>query len=156
MNLLVALALALLVIHSGVKLLIQAKKEAMTPLYRYVSWFIILGGFLIIACAGAFCIAKCCRYGSHMMTKNHAHHCTRGGDMDGDEWRMHKKWMKHGMMNNCQMHGNSMAGGSCSMMSCPMMNHEGCGMNKGSCGMENMGMMCKPDSFMMKKEERKR
>ena len=108
MILLVASSLALLVVYAGVKLLIQSKKETLGHLYHCASWFFIIAGFLILACAGACCIAMCCKYGTHMMHQKHMM-----ADDEEDE-HMHKgynqmKMMKfhhHEKEDGCMVHIN--------------------------------------------------
>jgi hypothetical protein len=94
--LLIASSLALLVVYAGVKLLIQSGKEALGRPYQCGAWCFIIAGFLILACSGICCIAKCCRYGQHMMMmKEHMlmkrdHSWER--DMREDH---HEKMMRH-------------------------------------------------------------
>lgn len=94
MMLLVASALSLLVIYAGVKLLIQIKKEMLGNLYRSAAWFFIIAGFFILACAGACCIAMCCRYGARMMHKETKMAGYRDHEMK-DYHKEFKKMMKH-------------------------------------------------------------
>jgi len=115
-----AFALTLLAIVAGMMLLAQTKRENLGNMYKYVSWFIIVCGFLSILAIGAKCAMKCCP----MM-------------------REHRMMMREGRMMDCRM-GHM---GGCGMMSghrgmmggCGMMNNGCCeGMNEGCC---NQGMM---------------
>jgi len=93
--LLIATALALLVVYAGVKLLIQVKKETLGNLYKGAAWFFIVAGFATLASAGALCVAKCVKYGTKMMYREHR---MRGGDGYNDmkkRYKHHKKMMKY-------------------------------------------------------------
>jgi hypothetical protein len=96
MTLLIAGSLALLVVYAGVKLHIQTKKETLGNPYRCAAWFFIVSGFLILACSGACCIAKCCKYGMGMMHKEKM--MGYGGDGDMKQHDHFKKKM------NCHYH----------------------------------------------------
>jgi hypothetical protein len=105
---LIAFALTLLAIVAGMMLLAYTKKENMGNFYKYVSWFVIVMGFLSILCVGAHCGMKCCMMGrQHMMAKERM--------MMGDDGCM---MGGHGMMG---YHHRHMMGG------CGMMMNEGCG-----------------------------
>jgi hypothetical protein len=98
--LLVASALALLVVYAGVNLLIQTKKETLGNRVKCAAWFFIIAGFLILACAGACCIAMCCRYGSKMMRQEHK---MMGGYENEDmkeHFKHYKKMMKYHRMQS--------------------------------------------------------
>jgi hypothetical protein len=85
-------SLALLVIYAGIKLLIQVKRESLSHLFRFAAGFFIVAGFLTLACAGACCIAMCCKYGSHMMHKEHKMMAHDGYDgYDGDNEMYHHR-----------------------------------------------------------------
>ncbi len=61
--LLIAFGIALLVIVAGMKLLIHIQKEMLGNFYKYVSWFVVTMGFLMlffISCAGVcrLCFAR--------------------------------------------------------------------------------------------------
>jgi hypothetical protein len=119
--LLVAASLALLVVYAGVKLLIQTQKETLSNLYRCAAWFFIIAGFFMLVITGACCIAMCCKYGSHMMHKEHK---MMGGDNDymkGDHHMGYNKMMKyhHGHDEDYNMYINccgSQMGKCCSYM----------------------------------------
>jgi hypothetical protein len=116
-----AFALTLLAIVAGMMLLAQTKKENLGNIYKYVSWFVIVCGFLSILAIGARSAMKCCP----MM-------------------REHRMMMREGrMMDGCMMGhmgGYGMMGCHREMMGgCGMMNNGCCeGMNSGCC---NEGMM---------------
>ncbi len=107
--LLAAASLALLVVYAGIKLHIQTAKETLGTLYRCASWFFIISGFVILACAGVCCIAKCCKYGQKMMHKDQKmmkwpHHKHGIMEMEEDDDRMKYHYRKHA--NSCYHHDN--------------------------------------------------
>ena len=59
---LIATSLSLLAIVAGMHLLAKTKKEDLGKFFKYVSYFVIVVGFLSIACIGARGIMHC-RYG---------------------------------------------------------------------------------------------
>jgi hypothetical protein len=126
MMLLVAGSLALLVVFAGVKLHIQTTKETLGHIYKCASWFFIIAGFLILACAGACCIAMCCRYGSSMMGKGHRmmemhHHMMEEHHCDGYS---HMGFMEHEKM---MKHKHGMCGEECNIfINCPDEDSENC------------------------------
>ncbi|HXB41876.1 MAG TPA: hypothetical protein VNZ49_15145 [Bacteroidia bacterium] len=131
---LIASSLALLVIYAGVKLLIQTKKEMLGHLYRCAAWFFIVGGFLTLACAGACCIAMCCKYGSGMMHKEYK--------MTGEEDGHYMNGYHHG----CKKMMKHYAGG----------HEEGCVININCCEEEmekhcDYNEFCKADSMKRRK-----
>lgn len=136
--LLVACALALLVIYAGMKLLALTKKDSLGNLYRYVSWFIIIVGFLLVLCVAAHCVMRVCHCGDKMMMQTDMRDGYDGRGMDGMN---HHRWMMRdgcygGMMRgSCDgtMRGcdGSMKDGAC----CGGMNGGHCdGMKDGNCG----------------------
>jgi len=128
--LLIATGVALLVIFAGMKLLAQTKKDALGNMFKYVSWFITIMGFLMLLCVGAHCIMRHCHRGGHcMMMKTEM----RSGGCGSGEM---------GGMNSC--HRGMMMGGSC----CGgMMNGYS---NGNSCCATTMGGGC--NGGMMNKE----
>ena len=65
--LLIACSLALLVIVAGMKLLAQTQKETLSNLYKYVSWFTVIMGFLILICIGCRMVIHGFHHGDRMM-----------------------------------------------------------------------------------------
>jgi predicted membrane protein len=86
--LLIAASLALLVVHAGVKLLIQAKRETLGNLYRCAAWFFIISGFLTLLIAIICCIAMFFVHGAQMMMKMHKENKMM---FDQDHMGMHHK-----------------------------------------------------------------
>jgi|SRR6185312_824389 len=126
--LIIALPLALIAIVFGMKLLAQTKKDNLGNLFKYVSWFVIVMGFLVTLCIGCRAVMRhCCHGGEHeMMMKK------RCMMMDDDNC-----YMGHmGGCSNMNMMGcHHMMGGCCGGM---MMMHGGCGnMGGGCCNMDN-------------------
>jgi hypothetical protein len=99
--LLIGSSLALLVIYAGVKLLIQVKRETLGHIYNGAAWFFIIAGFLILVCAGACCIAMCCKYGTRMMHKEYKMMGGNRGDMERYH-KSHKKMMKYHHMKHSE------------------------------------------------------
>jgi len=154
----ISFALALIAIVYGAKLLAQAHKDSLGAMYKYIAWFVILMGFLMILCDAARGLMSMCHRGEARMMNNECIMMDRGSDdrgMMGDDncpMMMHHHNMCYGngcggMMNcggnsNCSMHD----GGNCSdggMMNCKddgkgSSCNEG-GMSGGSCPM--MGNM---------------
>lgn len=58
--LVIACSLALLVIYAGANLLMRVKAEQPGRFYKYVSWFLITVGFLLVLSTGALLGASCC------------------------------------------------------------------------------------------------
>lgn len=114
--LLIASSLTLLAIYAGVKLLIQTQKENLGALYKCVSWFIIIMGFLTLTC---------------IMCQSVIHYHRKG------EARMEKKIRMMGSChanNTCMMRGGHL--GYCMM---------GCGSQikmMGGCCNRMMGVGC--------------
>ncbi len=100
-----AASLSLLVIVAGMFLLAKTQKENLSNMFKYVSYFVILSGFVILFGGGIFAVAKKCM--RHM--KNSQSHC------EGK--------------NECSSHHSQK---SCSKMeSCE--EGQGCGEEKGMC-----------------------
>jgi hypothetical protein len=136
--LLIAFTLCLLVIVAGMKLLAQTQKDNLGNLYKYVSMFIIVMGFLSLLCVGVHCIMGCCHRGEHRMMMRKCrmmdNDCS-GVNGCGDEMGC-ERGMRHNdrcMMQSgdCNMSGNCIMNGKCSEGSdckedmnsnCPMMN----------------------------------
>lgn len=151
---LISFSLALIAIVFGAKLLAQSQKDNLAALYKYLSWFVIVVGFLVLLCDGARGLLAVSHRGSIMREKYMM--MNRGDGMmgGGQMWMMRH----HGMMNcdnNCcggMMNCNDGANCSDGMMSCPDEGKGSCthSMGAGSCGM--MGnMKCKMDSAKTKK-----
>ncbi|HWY11648.1 MAG TPA: hypothetical protein VN026_10005 [Bacteroidia bacterium] len=121
--LLIGCSLALLVIYAGMKLMAQTEKENLGKMYKYVSMFLVVMGFLMISGAACCGIMRCCHRGHEMMER------------------------KERMMEE-RCFGNSCMGGQMghhNMMFRQRMNMEGCCegmMMNGSCGMMMRGGGC--------------
>lgn len=134
---LISLALALIAIVFGAKLLAQSQKENLGAMYKYLAWFVIAMGFLIILGDGAKVIMRCCRMHNQGMMRREMM-MNGGGGMMG-----------HRMMGGCQMRncdGGNMSCGDdpCCRMMMNQCNGNTCctGMNGGNCcsgGMMNSG-----------------
>jgi hypothetical protein len=118
--LLIASPLALLVIYAGMKLLAQTKKEALGNLHKYVSWFLVIMGFLLLFGISCACIVRCCHQGERMMEqkckmmeeRNFNGGCQMGGQMPCMMMYGHGRMMEGccgGMMNR-RHHGGEMEG----------------------------------------------
>jgi len=127
---LISFTLALIAIVFGAKLLAQSQKESLGALYKYLSWFIMIMGFLVLLCDGARALMRCCHRGDGMMSRE----CIMidgGGMMRGGGMYMYHN---HCGMNN---EGNCCGG----MMNCDDKNSSSNGMGgNGSC---SDGMKCK-------------
>ena len=160
--LLIAFTLALLVIVAGMKLMAQAQKESLGNLYKYVSWFVVVMGFLCLLCVGMHCAMRC-----------HRNHCERMENRcemhehSGCNEMMH---CNHGMMGGCMMHNGGcnemMEGGNCNMGNgncnhmggdCKEKMESNCEMGDGgSCPMMKDGKHCEEkDTVIVKKEIKK-
>jgi len=159
--LLIAFILALLVIVAGMKLMAQAQRESLGNLYKYVSWFVVVMGFLCLLGAGLHGIIRC-----------HRNHCERMemrcemSTHNGCNEMMH---CNHGMMSSCMMHGggcNDMmesgctrSDGNCTHMNgdCKEKMESSCEMGDGgSCPMMKDGKHCEEkDTVIVKKEIKK-
>ncbi len=170
----ISLALALIAIVFGAKLLAQHKKDGLGAMYKYIAWFVIGMGFLIILCDGAKTIRRCCpMMGGHKMIMREE--CMmRDGDCDahgmmggGQSCPMMMNHCNHGnmncgndpcckmMMNQCMGNNNCCSGGmNCNdgNMSCKDGGNGACkdGM-PANCPMNKGGMQCKADSGKDKK-----
>ena len=89
---LISLPLALIAIVFGAKLLAQSQKENLGGLYKFLSWFVIVVGILIMLCDGTHSCMRMCHHGDGMM--------------------MNRECMMGGMNDRCMMGG----GGDCQMM----------------------------------------
>ena len=68
---LIAASMSLLVIIAGMFLLAKTQKENLSNLFKYVSYFVILVGFLNLFGGGAFFVMKRCM--QHCMSKSQDH-----------------------------------------------------------------------------------
>jgi len=159
-----AFALSLLAIVAGMMLLAHTRKDSLGNMFKYVSWFVIVCGFLSILGICAQGAMKCCP-----MMREHRMMMREGRMMDGgmDGYGMmrgHRGMMGHmggggcGMMNNDCCGGmeggcnEGMMGGHEDMSEC----HEGMGecnerKDGGSCPMMKGEMMEKKDTIVKKK-----
>jgi hypothetical protein len=120
-------SLALIAIVYGAKLLAQSQKDNLGALYKYLAWFIILMGFLVLLCDGARGLLGMCHRGDRGMMDREYRMRGDDGMMGGGGCQMmmhcHRGDMMYrggccdggGMMNcreeeNCQMHSD----GGCS------------------------------------------
>ncbi len=165
---LISLPIALIAIVFGAKLLAQSQKENLGGLYKFLSWFVIVIGLLIVLCDFTHgCMRMCHRGYDNGMMNSHCMMMDRCDD--GMMMSCPPMWMMHhrggmnccnGMMNcndgSCNGMMNCMQGGGCNsnMMNCNDGNKDGScnsgSMNGGSCPM--MGnMKGKADSAKTKK-----
>ena len=88
---LIAFALALLVIAAGMKLLIHTKKELLGNFYKFVSWFVIVMGFLMFLFIGCSTCRMCFKHERMMKMMEEKHHSfyDRMGDGSGCFKMMH-------------------------------------------------------------------
>lgn len=151
---LISFSIALIAIVFGAKLLAQSQKDNLGALYKYLAWFIMVMGFLVLLCDGARGFLGMCHRGeARMMNKE----CMMRGDdgmMGGDcqmMMRCHRGYMCHedgcngGMMNCKDGAGCPMHDGCNGMMNC-----KDDGKGTGCPAMGN-GMKCKMDSAKAKK-----
>lgn len=160
---LISLPIALIAIIFGAKLLAQSQKESLGGLYKFLSWFVIIFGLLIVLCGVAHGFMRMCHRGCNngMMNKE----CMMMGRCDNGMMECPPMWMmyRHGgninccndMMNcheggNCNGMMNCSSGGSCSDMTNCKDGGKGSSCNEGnmsggSCPMMK-DMKCKMDS----------
>lgn len=99
--LLIATSLSLLAIVAGMFLLAQTKKENLGNLFKYVSYFVVITGFLSLICIGTRCVMRC-SYGG-------AGNCGMmqyGGDMKCKEMMMDDQCHKGMKMKCCSAKGD--------------------------------------------------
>lgn len=117
---LISLPIALIAIIFGAKLLAQSQKENLGGLYKFLSWFVIVVGILIVLCDFTHgCMRMCHRAGNDGMMYNHCMMMDRCDD--GMMMSCPPMWMMHrrGSMNCCNGMMNCNDGGSCDgMMNC--------------------------------------
>ena len=116
--LLISLSLALLVIIAGMNLLAKNAKENLGSIYKYISYFVIVVGFLSIICIGARCMMRCCnsnhgRCGTSQPCEEereygYRKHCMSGEEKGGcDEMDVEKRCLRMRKMHCCgKMMGN--------------------------------------------------
>ncbi len=126
----IAFSLALFVVFLGAKLLAQTRKEDLGKLFKCISWFLLVMGFLILISVGCYSTMRICHKGECKMEKKCKPHKER------DFENMHSKCfsMHHSMMNMHGMHSvmcrdcgdTKMQHGSCNnnMMMCQHANME--------------------------------
>jgi hypothetical protein len=152
-TLLVAVALALLVIYAGIKLLIQVKKEALGNLYKIAAWGLIIAAKVLILMVAVASILMCLKFG---MRKNKMKHRFEN---QGGMWhhQMHGGMMHQGGQNGMcgmnNMSGCAMEGMSTCKMEgmCDMPGHCKMNENEGKNCCANMMMNCAADSSKRKK-----
>jgi len=125
--LLIAFALALLVIVAGMKLLINTKKEMLGNFYKFVSWFVIVMGFLMLlfTCCSGMC--HMCFKKERMMKMMEERHHFYGG-MQGEEGcckMMHDCYGGAEMKEHCNKYEGAYEKGECEeeMEECAMKKH---------------------------------
>jgi len=112
----ISFALALIAIVYGAKLLAQSHKESLSAMYKYLAWFVMAMGFLILLCDGAQGLMRCCHRGGGRMMRQEC--MMMNGDCN-DPGMMGGGPMCHRMMmNHCNMGGNMSCGNDpcCKMM----------------------------------------
>ena len=152
---LISLPIALVAIVFGAKLLAQSHKENLGGLYKFISWFVIVVGLLIVLCDFTHGCMRMCHRGCDDGMMNS--HCMMMDRCDGDMMNCSPMWMYHhgGGMHCCNGNMNCYDGGNCNnMMNCKDGSKGGScsegGMNSGSCPM--MGnMKDKADTVKAKK-----
>lgn len=164
----ISFALALIAIVYGANLLAHAKKENLGAMYKYLAWFVVAMGFLLILCDSAQCLMRCCRMHNHRMMQKECmmnQGCCNdpcmmgGGNMSCGNDPCCKMMMNHCnnnmscgndpcckmMMNQC--HGNNCCsdGMNChdGNMTCP---DKGKGGMDPNCPMMKDGKKCKADT----------
>ncbi len=157
-------------------MLAQHKKESLGAMYKYLAWFVIAMGFLIILCDCAQTLKRCCHMGHEKMIVREE--CMMGGGECSEHGMMGGGQGCPMMMNHCGGHGNMMSCGNdpcCKMMmnqcnghsnccsdgnmgckdgnmSCPDGGNSSCkGGMPADCPMNKGGMQCKADSGKDKK-----
>jgi hypothetical protein len=73
MMVLIAVSLFLLIIYAGTTLLIRTRLEALGKFYKFVSWFLILAGFLGALATGSALICNGCSAGHRHGKEAHCH-----------------------------------------------------------------------------------
>lgn len=133
---LIASSVSLLVIVAGMFLLAKTQKDNLSNLFKYVSYFVIIVGFLNLFYGGIHFIMKQC-------SRHYA-----------AEMKHYKKYDKHDkMMMYQQMH---CADGMMDPGKCGMMGHGKCGMmDQGKCSMHQekcmeMGNFTEPGNMQEK------
>lgn len=107
-----AAALSLLVIVAGMFLLAKTQKENLSNMFKYVSYFVVFSGFVILFGGGMFTVVKKCV--RHM--KNSQSHCEGGNECsskhkscsrmegceEGGEMRIEKRIVINGEEMECE------------------------------------------------------
>jgi len=106
---LIPIALTLIAITAGMFLLAKTNKDNLGILFKIVAYFIIISGFLNLACSAMMCMMGF--YGKHHFN---------------GEMKMHNKWMKH----NMELYHHNMGMG---------MRNEGYWNSNGNCNEKNYG-----------------
>jgi hypothetical protein len=120
---LISFSIALIAIVFGAKLLAQSHKDNLGALYKYLAWFVIVMGFLVLLCDGARGLLGMCHRGERGMMNRECMMMDRGGDdrcmMGGSGYQMMMHYHRGDMMRHggCCDEGmmNCSDGGSCSM-----------------------------------------
>jgi hypothetical protein len=148
---LIAASFSLLVIVAGMFLLAKTQKENLSRLFKYVSYFVIIVGFLNFFGGGACMLMRMCM--KHCAENCETKHCKKS------------KRDKHCKMERCEQMKCEMGGmddEKCSMMNgkkCHMENGK-CVMDGGKCCMEmeeecaeeGMGKSCCKEKMIIKKD----
>jgi hypothetical protein len=159
----IACLLALFVIFLGAKLLAQTRKEDLGKLFKCISWFLLVMGFLILMSVGYYSTMRICHKGECKMEKK----CKSYKERDFENRHSKCCSMHHSMMNMrgmqnvmCRECGDMrMQRGSCNnnMMMCQHANMESnneslndCMHKKGNCEKESGECMMKKDTVKAK------
>ena len=150
----VSLALLLMAIAGGMFLLAKTNKDNLGNFFRFVSWFIIVSGFMGLLLCGLMCICRMCCHGGGMdqermmmMHQNMRFNegCERGeGNCNGQI--IIKKFGNEGEMNCPGMKGECEKGGECCK---EMKGTDCCKGGEKECKME---MEMKKDTVIIKKK----
>lgn len=159
----IACSLALFVVFLGAKLLAQSRKEDLGKLFKCISWFLLVMGFLILLSVGCYSTMRICHKGECKMEKKCKSH--KEHDFENRHSKCcsmnHSMMMMHGMKNEmCRDCGDmKMQHGSCNnnMMICQHANMESqnessndCMHKKGNCEKESGECMMKKDTVKAK------
>ncbi len=142
---LIASSISLLVIIAGMFLLAKTQKENLSNFFKYVSYFVILAGFLNLFGGGLFFIAKTC-----------IRHCNSQSQMNWDNYgncKKHEKGCSYMEMckdgeNMCEEEGTEMCVEKRIVSNCQEMKEE---CKKGEATTCCKDKMMKKDSIVIKK-----
>ncbi len=108
---LIAFTLSLLAIVAGMFLLAKTKSETLGKFFKFVSWFVIIMGFLCIVCLSMRCMKHCCS-----REEGHSDKCEHYKEMRGGEGRHCMQGKEEsGEMEEGGGHHDGMMKGCCKM-----------------------------------------